>query len=306
MLKAVVDAGGFAKAADLVHKSPSSINHAVQKLQAQLGVALLEVRGRRAELTQAGAALLRRAEHLLGEARDMEGLALALAEGVESEIRVAVDQLVPQDAVIDALERFSRHFPNTRVQLHETVLEGGPDLLRSGAVDLLLGPSVPSGFLGESLGQVRMICVAHPLHPLVRAQGRLAMRDLRHSRQVVVRDTSDRREGEGGWLEAERRWTVSHVSTALRIVRAGFAFAWLPECAVRAAVDQGELVALELEAGASHVVPFALTFADHDRAGPATRTLANTLCEVFQERVPESVDMPDWWSMARCGSGTSL
>ena len=306
MLKAVVDAGGFAKAAALVHKSPSSINHAVQKLQAQLGVPVLEVRGRRAELTDAGAALLRRAENLLGEALEIETLAVALAEGVESEVALGVDQFVPQDAVVDALARFSTQFPHTRVQIHETMLGGGGALLQSGVVDLLIGPSIPSDFLAEPLGQIRMLCVAHPEHPLARKARPLSLRDLRLGRQVILRDPSVGRVGEGGWLEAERRWTVGNVQTAMRCVSAGVAFAWLPECGVRRALDRGELVALELEAGATQVVPVLLAFKDRDRAGSAARGLAEFLCAVFRERVPEDQALPDWWSMARCGSRVRL
>ena len=36
MFKAVVDAGGFNQAAQLVHKSQSSVHHAVQKLETAL------------------------------------------------------------------------------------------------------------------------------------------------------------------------------------------------------------------------------------------------------------------------------
>ncbi|HBN88666.1 helix-turn-helix domain-containing protein, partial [Rheinheimera aquimaris] len=53
ILQAVVDAGGYAQAAELLSKSQSSLNHAVAKLQTQLGVELLEVRGRKAYLTEA-------------------------------------------------------------------------------------------------------------------------------------------------------------------------------------------------------------------------------------------------------------
>jgi len=308
MLKAVVDAGGFAKAAELVHKSPSSINHAVQKLQVQLGVPLLEVRGRKAELTPAGIALLRRAGHLLDEARDIENLAFTLAVGARTELALAVDQIVPNAVVIDALDEFSRCFPNTRVQLYETVLDGGPALLEAERVDILVGPVIPTRFLGEVLGQVRMICVVHPAHPLATKGGRLlSMRDLRHSRQVVVRDSSpEPGGGDAGWLEAEQRWTVDHMNTARGIVEAGFAYAWLPECLVRESLDRGSLVTLDLEAGAIQVVPFSLAFADRDQGGIAAETLAETLRAAFAVRVADPDEVPDWWSMARCGSRAHL
>jgi DNA-binding transcriptional LysR family regulator len=68
MLQAVVAHGGFAQAAHVIHKSQSTINHAVHKLQDQLGLQLLEVVGRKAQLTEAGELMLRRAGQLLEQA----------------------------------------------------------------------------------------------------------------------------------------------------------------------------------------------------------------------------------------------
>jgi len=48
MLAAVVDHGGFARAAEAIHKSPSTLNHAVHKLEEQLGIQVLEPVGRQA------------------------------------------------------------------------------------------------------------------------------------------------------------------------------------------------------------------------------------------------------------------
>ena len=60
MFKAVADHGGFMQAAQQVHKSQSSIHHAVNKMEEQLGVNLFEVDGRKTVLTHAGKLLLRR------------------------------------------------------------------------------------------------------------------------------------------------------------------------------------------------------------------------------------------------------
>ncbi|MEM7692797.1 MAG: LysR family transcriptional regulator, partial [Pseudomonadota bacterium] len=75
MFRAVVEHGGFAQAAEATHKSQSSINHAVHKLQDQLNLKLLEVVGRKAQLTDAGALMLRRADQLLEQAVNLETIA---------------------------------------------------------------------------------------------------------------------------------------------------------------------------------------------------------------------------------------
>lgn len=130
MLAAVVDHGGFARAAEAVHKSPSTLNHAVHKLEEQLGVQVLEPVGRQVRLTEAGELLLRRARQLIESADTLEDVASRLAAGLEAEVVVAIDQVFPAAAQAKALERFSETYPQVRVQLHESVLNGDRDALR--------------------------------------------------------------------------------------------------------------------------------------------------------------------------------
>ena len=47
-LQAVVDAGGYAQAAEALHKSQSAVTYAVQKIEALLAVKIFEVIGRKA------------------------------------------------------------------------------------------------------------------------------------------------------------------------------------------------------------------------------------------------------------------
>jgi len=65
VLQAVVDLGGFAQAAGYLHRSQSSVSYTVAKMQEQLGMPLLEIRGRKAVLTKTGDALLRQSRHLV-------------------------------------------------------------------------------------------------------------------------------------------------------------------------------------------------------------------------------------------------
>ena len=53
-LLAVVDAGGYARAAKVLHKSQSSVTYAVQQLESQLGVKAFKIEGRKASLTPTG------------------------------------------------------------------------------------------------------------------------------------------------------------------------------------------------------------------------------------------------------------
>ena len=80
-LLAVVDAGGYAQAAEVLHKSQSAVTYAVQKMETLLGVKVFEVVGRKAHLTPTGEVLYRRAKALLDEAGALEGAAATLVFG---------------------------------------------------------------------------------------------------------------------------------------------------------------------------------------------------------------------------------
>ena len=279
MLQAVVQHGGFAQAAEAIHKSQSTINHAVHKLQDQLGLPLLEVVGRKARLTEPGALMLRRSGQLLAQAEQLEEIAASLVRGTEAEVRIAIDEVYPYDYLARALSALSRAYPNTRVQLQETVLSGGPELLMTGEVDLLIAPEVPQGFLGEPIMQAQFIAVAHPAHALHKLGRAVTLPDLVSQRQIVLRDSASRRRVDAGWLGAEQRWTVSHVATSVDMVCRGMGFAWLPASRVLPLIERGDLLELPLEQGSRRFSTLYLTYAEQDRAGPVTCHLATLLAE---------------------------
>ena len=171
-LVAVVESGGYAGAADRLHRTQSTISYTIKKLEEQLGLKVFELQGRKAALTPTGQLLYRRGKALLAEAARLERSAAELARGQEPQIRLAVDVIYPTWLLLDCLKAFADEQPDTRIELYETVLGGTDEALIAGAVDLAIGNAVPGGFLGDALMQMRFVCAAapeHPLHALERA-----------------------------------------------------------------------------------------------------------------------------------------
>ena len=123
-LLAVVDLGGYSKAAEALGKSQSTISHSIGRLEELLGTGVLRVKGRKSVLTEVGKVVVRRARGLLNEAADIERMARTLAAGVEAEIHIAVDTIFPNQVLLPALQVFVNQYPGTRVELHETVISG--------------------------------------------------------------------------------------------------------------------------------------------------------------------------------------
>lgn len=249
-LIAVVEAGGYAQAAEALNKTQSTVSYAVQKIEQQLDVALFEMQGRKAQLTEAGKLLYRRAQALLDLADSLERGAAQLARGWEPEVRLAVEIIFPTWILLQALDRFGRERPDTRVQLHETVLGGTDELLLSRRVDAAICAHLPPGFLGQPLMPVRLMAAAHPEHPLHQLGRELTLDDLSEHRQLVVRDTATGRTRDaGGWQGAEQRWTVSHKATQIAAATRGMGFAWFAEPTIRREQQAGLLKPLPLREG---------------------------------------------------------
>lgn len=279
---AVVDQGSYAKAAESLHKSQSAVSYAIQKLEQQLGIPVFAIQGRKAELTPPGRQLYHRGRALLDEALRLENAARAAAAGWEAELRLVVDTLFPQEAVLDTLATLSQECPDTRVECIETVLSGAEEALLEHRCDLAITGVVPPGFMGDQLLRVRFVAVAHRDHPLHRLERPVSYEDLRLHRQLVVRDSGQRRRRDSGWLDAPRRLTVSRMDLSVKAAARGLGFAWLPDLAIRRELDSGLLKPLPLVEGGERYADLYLIFPNRDLAGPAASRCEALLKETLR------------------------
>lgn len=278
-LLGVVEAGGYAQAAEALHKSQSAISYAVQQIESRLGVKAFEVQGRKAVLTATGQLLVRRAKALLDEAAGLERAAGALSAGWEAELRLAVEIIFPNRVLLPALAAFGEVSPHTRIELIESVIGGTSEALLSGKADLAIAPVIPQGFIGEALMTLRFLAVAHPDHPLHQLNRPLTPADLRNHRHLVVRDSGAARDPRQQTLDAKQRWVVSHMSTSIQAVAMGYGFSWFPEDKIVDELAAGTLKALPLRDGAERFLTLYLIFADRDCAGPGLLRLSEILRE---------------------------
>jgi DNA-binding transcriptional LysR family regulator len=278
-LIAVVDAGGYAQAAEKLHKSQSAISYAVQKIESLLNVKAFEIQGRKAVLTSTGQMLYRRALALVSQSDDLERDAHRLSAGWEPVIRLAVEVLFPPPLLLSALERFSKESPHTRIELIESVLGGTSDALLNKQVDLAIAPQLPPGFLGEMLLRVRLLAVAHASHPLHQKGQELTLLDLDAYRHIVVRDSGLNRDQKTVTVDVNQRWTVSQVATSIQAVTMGLGFAWLPEKHIEEELRTGLLKPLPLREGVMRETPLYLILANPDFAGPGVKRLAKIIKE---------------------------
>jgi DNA-binding transcriptional LysR family regulator len=280
-LIAVVDAGGYAQAAEKLYKSQSAVSYAVQKIESLLELKVFEIEGRKSVLTPTGQMLYRRALALVEEANDLERAAHNVSAGWEAALGIAVEVLFPTNLLLKCLNLFGQESPRTRVELIESVLGGTSEALLNKEVDIAISPKLPPGYLGELLTRIKLTAVAHADHPLNNQDHTLTNRDLRTYRHLVTRDSGQNRELSTAILEVDQRWTVSHIKTSIQAVVMGYGFAWLPENQIKQELADGILRPIPLHEGGVREVPLYIIISNPDFAGSGVKRLV----EIIKEEV---------------------
>jgi len=280
MFHAVVEFGGFNQASQNVYKSQSSIHNAVSKIEASLGAKLFLIQGRKTVLTEAGEMILRRSHYLLEEAQKVENIGITLSKGIESHLKIAVDEVFPRTLLYQALERVSEKFPLVQIELLESILGGANEMLDNDDVEIAISPNSLGAGMSEHLCKIKFGAVVNPGHPLNYIDRELMLEDLKSYRQIVVRDSStlsNKDRSDSGWLKANQRWTVSHMQSSIDMITKGLGFAWLPLNLIKDELDNGNLIPLRLGGNNERSVPLYLTFKDIDSLGPVAQLFIVTI-----------------------------
>lgn len=276
-LTAVVDAGGYAQAAEALNKSQSTITYAVKKLEDTLGVSAFEIKGRRAVLTSIGELLYQRALLLLEDASRLEQTAKSVSAGWEPVIGLSVEVLYPTWLLLQCLAEFGEDSPHTHIEVYESVLGGTQENLLQGRAAIALTPHVPVGFLGEPIMSLEFLPVAHPDHALHQLNRAVTAKDLQRHRQLIVRESGSTRSG-ALRIRSEQRWTVSNMSTSIGAACRGYGYAWFPVHKIKRELANGELIPLPMSGRGERIITMYLVLADPDGSGPGVKRLA----EIFR------------------------
>jgi DNA-binding transcriptional LysR family regulator len=257
VLEAIDRRGSFAAAAIELDRVPSAITYTVRRLEDALDVLLFDRTGRRARFTPAGRELLERGRELLADAAAVEQRVQRVATGWESELRVAVDSIVPLARVWPLVGRFyaecqERDQAHTRLRISQEVLGGAWDALAEGRVDLVLGasgdPPPGGGYRTRLMAEVPMVFVVAPRHALAKAAEPLAESSILPHRAVVAADSSRRLPPRTvGLLAGQDTLTVADLPAKLAAQVAGLGCGAIPWYLAADDVAAGRLVVKALD-----------------------------------------------------------
>ncbi|WP_050477995.1 LysR family transcriptional regulator [Herbaspirillum rhizosphaerae] len=243
--------GSFAAASERLHKVPSTISYAINKLEEQLGLALFLRQGQRVHLTAAGRELLKEGRWLVIAAAELESRLRQIATGFESEFRLVHDSLIATDSFTKDICAFEDLHCGTRLRIACETLMGTWEALRDGRADMIVaagdGPS-GGGYRAVEVGKLAFVFCVAPTHPLARLRRAVTRADLLEHNAIVVGDgartMSDRTIG---LLAGQKRITVPSMSAKIACQLAAIGHGFLPRACIRKELASGALVEVESE-----------------------------------------------------------
>lgn len=246
---AVVETGSFAAAGRQLNRATSVISYGIANLEAQLGLSLFEREGtRKPRLTAAGEAMLAEARAI---SKGMDGLrakAKGLLGGLEAQVDLAIDVMLPSQWMGEALRAFYAEFPTVALNLHVEALGAVTALVldRRAVIGISgpLGAEMP-GIENVTIGPVPLVPVAAPDHPLAQARPLLPGMGRDHV-QLVLTDRSPLSQGREFAVVSPHTWRLADLGAKLALLKEGIGWGNMPRPMVASDLAAGRLVELDM------------------------------------------------------------
>lgn len=275
VLQTVVQLGSFAGAAAKMNRSQSTISYAISRLQEEFKIPIFEMIGRKAQLTEAGKALLADAEPLLNGFRALEQKAGSLAAGGKRQIKISVDSLYPDDRLFNALAELARLDPYAHPLVQKIPFLCSTHEFANCGADLCITGLPARDNLVKPVLDIRMRAVARADHPLHKEDRELTRLDLIQHLAVIIEGTSGTERKRQPYAKTQRIVTVNTIESAIEAIRSGMCFGWLPVYRIAPYLNSGELVDLRLPLKGERLVRLFLVLKESDSATREETLLAD-------------------------------
>ncbi len=167
-IRAIQQAGGLARAAEVLNMTQSALSHQVKGLEDQAGMELFVRRSKPMRLSAAGHRMLRAAERILPEIDAMEEEFRALRAGRTGRLHIAIECHACFDWLFPVLEMFRHAWPEIDVDIRAGLAFEALAALNREDVDLVISSDrePPPGIVFNPLFDYHPTFVASSQNPL--------------------------------------------------------------------------------------------------------------------------------------------
>jgi len=184
-IRAIHQAGGLARAAEVLHMTQSALSHQVKGLEDQAGMALFTRRSKPMRLSAAGVRMLRAADRILPEIDAMEEEFRSLRSGRTGRLHIAIECHACFDWLFPVLEMFRHAWPEVDVDIRAGLAFEAMPALNREEIDLVISSDrdPPPGVVFNPLFDYHPTFVASSANPLA-AREYITAEDFRD--QVLI------------------------------------------------------------------------------------------------------------------------
>jgi len=213
----IAEHGSYTRAAAAQGVSQPALSNSIAVLEKALGIRVLERTRRGATLTDFGRLLVNHAAAIDSVlARASEDVALK-KRGMDGSLVIGASPIACVDLVPDAIIRLKQTTPNVAVHIHERPDDELIDALRTGEIDVMIGPTGlltdPPDIEREVLLRDTFTVTMRSKHPLARRKS-LALSQLRNAHWVMPSTLSTMwRQIEALFAAENEPWPASYVTT---------------------------------------------------------------------------------------------
>jgi DNA-binding transcriptional LysR family regulator len=288
---AVVDTGSFGGAGRKLNRAVSVISYGIANLEAQLGLTLFDREGtRKPKLTVAGRAVLAEARAVSQGIDGLRAKVKGLLEGLEAEVDLAVDVMLPSSRLGQVLRAFAREFPTVSLRLHVEALGAITAMVLDRTAAIGISGPLAAGVEGVeciAAGSVPMVPVAAPDHPLGRME-RIAPGAGREYTQLVLTDRSRFTEGQDYSVMSPKTWRLADLGAKHALLREGIGWGNMPVPMIEGDLVAGTLIRLAMPDHPGGTYRFAGVWRRDTPPGPAASWLLDQFVALGRDDVEEA------------------
>ena len=224
-----------------------------------------------------------------------------LLQGLEAEVHLVLDVMLPPARVVDALKAFRAEFPTVSLHLYMEALGAVTQLVLNRTATIgICGPldvEIP-GLERIGVGSVEFIPVAAPDHPLALA-GRNSPGAGRDHIQLVLTDRSPLAQGEDRGVIGTQTWRLADLGSKHMLLKEGIGWGYMPEPMVRDDLEAGLLVRLDMREYKDGFLRLHAIYRTDTPPGPA----GSWLVARFEAQASRPVQADNRSSMLRASLG---
>lgn len=278
IMLAVVDAGGFAKAALRLNSSPPAVTRAICGLEARLGVEIFARTTRSVHLTEAGRVLAERARVVLADLEAAEKEASGEAAVPTGLLTITASVTMGRSILPPVISAFLNAHP--RVTARAVLLDRMANLVEEGMdVALRVGQLADSSIMARGVGEVRRLLVASPSYLERRGRPRVPA-DLKLHSVIAFTGLMPNREWTYSGEKAQSRLTlqprfeVNDAVAAISGAEAGEGITIALSYMVAKQIREGRLVPI-LDKHTLPAVPVQIVYPESRLVNPKVRAFVD-------------------------------